>query len=123
MESLGPVWITQRRTDLMKQAPVLWALAPAVVALPWLMLSLPVPPAPQEPSMPPVKKTLALTRKHASAFAQLALRGIQKEYPNHPADVLNGPADVKSPRAVHPAFFGSFDWHSSVHGHWMLVRL
>jgi hypothetical protein len=70
--------------------------------------------AEQEPSM---------TRDQASGFARQALQAIQKEYPNKPADVLNGEKDVEAPRAVHPAFFGSFDWHSSVHGHWMLVRL
>ena len=64
-----------------------------------------------------------MTRKQASAFARLALKAIQKEYPNKPADVLNSDKDVKTPRAVHPAFYGSFDWHSSVHGHWLLVRL
>jgi hypothetical protein len=64
-----------------------------------------------------------MTQVQASAFARLALRGIGKEFPNKPADVLNSGADVKSPRAVHPAFYGSFDWHSAVHGHWMLVRL
>ncbi|HVS40075.1 MAG TPA: DUF2891 domain-containing protein [Gemmataceae bacterium] len=64
-----------------------------------------------------------MTRDQATAFARQALQAIQKEYPNKPADVLNGEKDVQSPRAVHPAFFGSFDWHSSVHGHWMLVRL
>src|ERR1043166_3969794 len=56
----------------------------------------------------------------ASLFARLALKGIDREYPNKPGHVLNGPADVKGPRALHPAFFGCFDWHSSVHGHWML---
>jgi hypothetical protein len=64
-----------------------------------------------------------LTPKQADAFARLALKAIRKEYPNKPGDVLNGAADVKSPRAMHPAFYGSFDWHSSVHGHWLLVRL
>jgi hypothetical protein len=64
-----------------------------------------------------------MTPKQASAFARLALNGLRKEYPNKPGDVLNVPDDVKSPRAVHPAFYGCFDWHSSVHGHWMLVRL
>jgi hypothetical protein len=64
-----------------------------------------------------------MTPQQASAFARLALKGIRKEYPNKPGDVLNDAADVKSPRAVHPAFYGSFDWHSAVHGHWMLVRL
>ena len=64
-----------------------------------------------------------MTREQASAFAKLALKGIHKEYPNKPGDVLNGDEDVKPPRVLHPAFYGCFDWHSSVHGHWMLVRL
>ncbi|MCI0743686.1 MAG: DUF2891 family protein [Gemmataceae bacterium] len=64
-----------------------------------------------------------MNQEQASLFARLALKGIHKEYPNKPADVLNSDKDVLSPRAVHPAFYGCFDWHSSVHGHWMLVRL
>ena len=71
----------------------------------------------------PAEKPMPLEPAQASAFAKLALKGLGKEYPNKPADVLNGPAEVKSPREVHPAFYGCFDWHSSVHGHWMLVRL
>jgi Protein of unknown function (DUF2891) len=66
---------------------------------------------------------MTLTQKHASGFAQLALKGLQKEYPNKPGDVLGSAADVMSPKALHPAFYGCFDWHSSVHGHWMVVRL
>src|SRR6476620_5417173 len=64
-----------------------------------------------------------LTRERASAFAKLALTAIQKEYPNKLDHVMGGPADVKGPRQLHPAFYGSYDWHSSVHGHWLLVRL
>jgi hypothetical protein len=64
-----------------------------------------------------------LTRERASGFARLAIRGITQEYPNKPEHVMGGPADVKNPRALHPAFYGSYDWHSSVHGHWMLARL
>ena len=64
-----------------------------------------------------------LKQEQASAFAKLALKGIRKEYPNKPGDVLNGYPDVKGPRATHPAFYGCFDWHSAVHSHWMLVRL
>lgn len=64
-----------------------------------------------------------MTREQASSFARLALKGLRKEYPNKPGDVLNGVKDVKSPREMHPAFYGCFDWHSSVHGHWMLIRL
>ena len=66
---------------------------------------------------------IALTKEQASAFARLALKGMDKEYPNKPEHVMGGPADVKGPKALHPAFFGCYDWHSSVHGHWMLVRL
>ena len=68
-------------------------------------------------------ESFKMTQAQASLFARLALKGIHKEYPNKPADVLNSAQDVKSPRAMHPAFYGCFDWHSSVHGHWMLVRL
>ena len=76
------------------------------------------------PTKPTRKRpTPALTRDRASAFARLALKGLNKEYPNKPEHVMDGPADVKGPQALHPAFFGCFDWHSSVHGHWMLVRL
>jgi Protein of unknown function (DUF2891) len=71
----------------------------------------------------PAQQTLKLESETASAFARLALKGINRQYPSKPGDVLNGDADVRSPRVVHPAFYGCFDWHSSVHGHWMLVRL
>ena len=65
----------------------------------------------------------SLTQSQASHFAQLALKCITREYPNKPDHVANNSSDVQSPRALHPAFFACFDWHSSVHGHWMLVRL
>jgi hypothetical protein len=78
----------------------------------------------QSAADPPVgKKSLTLTQKHASAFAALALKGIQKEFPNKPGHVWNGAEDARTPRELHPAFYGCFDWHSSVHGHWMLVRI
>ena len=66
---------------------------------------------------------LALTRTEASHFAQLALKCVTREYPNKPDHTINDGNDVKGPRTLHPAFYGCFDWHSSVHGHWMLVRL
>lgn len=59
----------------------------------------------------------------ASRFAQLALKCIEKEYPNKPSHVMNNADEVLGPRCLHPAFYGCFDWHSSVHGHWMLIRL
>jgi hypothetical protein len=59
----------------------------------------------------------------ASKFASLALAHVRREYPNKLDHVLNGPEDVKSPRELHPIFFGSFDWHSNVHGYWLLATL
>jgi hypothetical protein len=53
----------------------------------------------------------------------LALKCVGKEYPNKLDHVNNDAGDVRSPRAMHGAFYGCFDWHSSVHGHWMLVHL
>ncbi len=69
------------------------------------------------------KRRTELTEAQGSHFANLALKCIQREYPNKPDHVINDPGDVRRPRAMHPAFYGCFDWHSSVHGHWMLVRL
>src|SRR6202140_2070950 len=59
----------------------------------------------------------------AARFARLALDCVHKEYPNKIAHSLNSDADVKPPRQLTPAFYGCYDWHSSVHGHWLLVRL
>ncbi len=66
---------------------------------------------------------LVLTASGASHFARLALDCIHREYPNKLNQVLESDAFLKSPRELHPAFYGCFDWHSSVHGHWMLVKL
>jgi len=59
----------------------------------------------------------------AERFANLALACVHKEYPNKIGHVLNGDADVKPPRELSPAFYGCYDWHSAVHGHWLLARL
>src|SRR5438270_1621751 len=59
----------------------------------------------------------------AERFAKLALACVHKEYPNKISHVLNSDADVAPPRKLTPAFCGCYDWHSSVHGHWLLVRL
>jgi len=58
-----------------------------------------------------------------SRFADLALGCVHREYPNKIAHVLSSDADVAPPRQLTPVFYGCFDWHSSVHGHWLLVRL
>ena len=59
----------------------------------------------------------------AERFASLALACVNKEYPNHVSHTLNNDTDVAPPRKLTPAFYGCYDWHSSVHGHWLLVRL
>jgi len=59
----------------------------------------------------------------AERFAHLALACVHKEYPNHITHTLNSDADVAPPRKLTPAFYGCYDWHSSVHGHWLLARL
>lgn len=56
-------------------------------------------------------------------FMQLALDCVQREYPNKISHVMAGDDDVLPPRLLHPAFYGCYDWHSAVHGHWLLVRL
>src|SRR5512143_1367572 len=59
----------------------------------------------------------------AERFAHLALACVHTEYPNKVAHVMNGDADARPPRELTPAFYGCYDWHSSVHGHWLLARL
>jgi hypothetical protein len=66
---------------------------------------------------------LSLTASEASNFSRLALKCVTKEFPNKPDHVINDAADLKPPKIQHPAFYGCYDWHSAVHGHWMLVRL
>lgn len=65
----------------------------------------------------------ALDAGTAERFAELALSCVHREYPNKIAHVLNGDGDARPPRELTPAFYGCFDWHSSVHGHWLLARL
>ncbi len=64
-----------------------------------------------------------LTREIAEKFAGLALNHVSREYPYKMDHVLTGPQDAVEPRSVQPIFFGSFDWHSCVHGYWLMARL
>jgi len=87
----------------------------------------PAPPAGAPAAPAPVRKAIPelppLTVESASNFAQLTLKCVQKKYPNQPGLILNAPEDVLAPEKAHPSFYGCYDWHSSVHGHWMLARL
>ncbi len=64
-----------------------------------------------------------LTSDLAERLARIALGHVAREYPNILVQTLSGPGQVAEPRALHPIFFGSYDWHSCVHGHWLLARL
>src|SRR5438552_9579381 len=75
---------------------------------------------------PAVADTVArssLDAARAERFARLALACVHREYPNKIAHALNGDDEVRPPRELTPAFYGCYDWHSSVHGHWLLARL
>jgi hypothetical protein len=64
-----------------------------------------------------------LSKEEAARLAKLPMKCMQKPYPNKLSQTLADPSELLSPQVLHPAFYGCFDWHSSVHGHWMLVRL
>ncbi|MEZ6095114.1 MAG: DUF2891 family protein [Pirellulaceae bacterium] len=64
-----------------------------------------------------------LTSEQVTMFYDLALKNIDTEFPNKPGVVYSDEASVVRPREMFPAFYGSFDWHSCVHGHWMMIRL
>jgi hypothetical protein len=67
--------------------------------------------------------TRSLTPETATRFAELALGHVRREYPHKLDHVMDGPEDVLSPAQLHPIFHGSFDWHSCVHGYWLLLRV
>jgi len=64
-----------------------------------------------------------VTEEQAAAFAAAALANVTREYPRHVSHLLNGPGEVLDQRKLHPAFYGSYDWHSAVHMHWLLARI
>lgn len=77
----------------------------------------------QEKHYVTMNNQVTLTQSGASAFARLPLRCAEKELPYKTGIVYNDTSLITAPKNYHPAFFGCFDWHSSVHGHWMLARL
>jgi DUF2891 family protein len=66
---------------------------------------------------------VAMDSAAAARFAGLALKCLHDEYPNHISLTMDRDSDARPPRELTPAFYGCFDWHSDVHGHWLLVRL
>ncbi len=70
-----------------------------------------------------VGKEADVMERSVERFADLALSCVHREYPNKIAHVLNSAEDAKTPSELTPIFYGCFDWHSAVHGHWLLARL
>lgn len=68
-------------------------------------------------------KTIAFNQDKANDLYHFALDCIDQEYPNKLNQVIGDPSYLKTPKELHPSFYGCFDWHSSVHGHWTLVNL
>jgi hypothetical protein len=91
--------MTMRRTRTLPSALLLFAFAPAAL------------------------DAQALDTASARRFGELALACVHQEYPNQIAHVMQGDGDARPPRELTPAFYGCYDWHSSVHGHWLLARL
>ena len=76
--------------------------------------------------MPPPREGVARQRLSpdlADRFARIALGHVRREYPNRLDQTLAGPEDLRAPSALHPVFYGSYDWHSCVHSYWMLARV
>jgi hypothetical protein len=71
----------------------------------------------------PPKGDAVMDPAAAQRFAALALKCLHAEYPNHIGHTLDSDADAQPPHVLTPAFYGCYDWHSDVHGHWLLVRL
>jgi len=65
----------------------------------------------------------ALDPGRAAGIAEMVLSCLHREFPVHMVHLVRGPEDIRPPRELNPAFYGSFDWHSCVHGHWTLARL
>jgi Protein of unknown function (DUF2891) len=102
------------------QSRIAPALVRICVTLPVTLIALGAaitPPAPAAAAAGP------LDAGGAARFAALALKCLHQEYPNHISHTLSGDSDARPPRELTPAFYGCLDWHSDVHGHWLLVRL
>ena len=120
--------MTQTSTWLLSLLACL-ALAPGCKRTVLKRQAAPSAPAAGQPSLqrlaaslkaPPAGK---LSASLATRLVDLSLHCADREYPNKPGDVLISDSSIKAPRLLHPAFFGCFDWHSAVHGHWTMVRV
>lgn len=95
-------------------------LAVALIAVNWALAFAAPASIDTEAAMDPAA---AMDPVAAARFAGLALKCLHAEYPNHLSHTLDSDADALPPHVLNPAFYGCYDWHSDVHGHWLLVRL
>jgi hypothetical protein len=96
----------------------------------YLILAIAIIACKQETSVTPpqlaevvLKNVPKINLEEANRLAELPLNCVGVEYPNKLGQTIGGPQDLQSPKALHPTFYGCFDWHSAVHGHWSLVSL
>ena len=97
-----------------RRAPLAASLGLALISLAGMSASGAPATAPQ---------AAALDAAAAARFAGLALKCLHEEYPTHLSHTMDSDADASPPHVLTPAFYGCYDWHSDVHGHWLLVRL
>jgi len=102
-----------------------WKMSCLAAALALLVACAPKQEAPVPAAEIPPAAELPAAREGVvtDRFARLALACVHREYPNKISHVLNTDADAKPARELYPAFYGCYDWHSSVHGHWLLMRV
>lgn len=77
----------------------------------------------EAPQKNPIEKPLKLNLEEANRLLELPISCLQVEYPNKLGQTIGGKEDIGTPKELHPAFYGCFDWHSSVHGYWSVVKL
>jgi Protein of unknown function (DUF2891) len=110
-QSASFCWVPLLLYDAAMRAPLLAAVIVCISA------------AAAGAAVPAGAPATAMDPEAAARFAGLALKCLHAEYPNHISHTLDGDADARPPHLLNPAFYGCFDWHSDVHGHWLLVRL
>jgi Protein of unknown function (DUF2891) len=108
---------------ILRLAIVLVAVPIALPAAPATAPTATTAPSPRTTQGAPSPSAGSLDVGAAARFAALALKCLHQEYPNHISHTLNSAADARPPHELTPAFYGCLDWHSDVHGHWLLVRL
>ncbi len=98
---------------------LLWGGLPLIIVVTIIGCGNPAGP----PAAGKMDQEALLTLQQAERLAALPLKCMEQEYPNKLSQTLADAGELAGPQELHPAFYGCFDWHSSVHGHWMLIRL